>query len=286
MNNYQNKSKEIINDFFLLNNNILPAKDFHQEETTIYPSFYEVIRIIDGVPLFFEEHINRLEKSLNLLNFNLPYDKIFIKNQIHTLIKTNKCYNNNVKIVINSLDTESPKLFVYFITSKYPSIKDYKQGVNTILYKGERDNPNAKIIAKSFREKVNTEIKKANAYEAILVNQKDEITEGSRSNMFFVKDNVFYTSAAKDVLVGITRNRIIQLCNKLEYEIKEQTISLSFLNEIDGLFLTGTSPKILPISYINNKHYDSSKNTAIINLQQAYDDLINQYISKNKGSVG
>jgi len=115
-----------------------------------------------------------------------------------------------------------------------------------------------------------------------LVNQKGEITEGSRSNMFFVKNNVFYTSPSKDVLVGITRSRVIQLCTQLGYEVKEQEIPVSFLDEIDGLFLTGTSPKVLPIASVDTHQYDSSNNSAILALQKAYDDLINSYINKNK----
>lgn len=280
----QKQSKEIAKDYFLLNGKTLPASDFKQEDTTVYPSFYEVIRVIDGVPLFFEEHIQRLIKSLELLNYKLPWDENTIKEQIHTLIDINKCYNYNVKIVINGLNDEASNLFIYFITSNYPSEDKYEKGVHTILYRAERENPNAKVIAKSFRDAINESLKEANAHEAILVNQKEEITEGSRSNMFFVKNNVFYTSPAGDVLVGITRSRVIQLCTQLGYKVQEEPISVSFLDEIDGLFLTGTSPKVLPIASIDNKQYDSSNNSAILALRKAYDDLIYSYISKNKKS--
>jgi len=278
----QKQSKEIAKDFFLLNGKAISSSEFDQKTTTLYPSFYEVIRVIDGVPLFFEEHIQRLIRSLNLLNYVLPSDENTIKKQIHTLIEINKCYNYNVKIVVNKLNDKDPNLFIYFITSTYPNKDQYEKGVHSILYKAERENPNAKVIATSFRDAVNTCIKSVNAYEALLVNQKGEITEGSRSNMFFVKNNVFYTSPSKDVLVGITRSRVIQLCTQLGYEVKEQEIPVSFLDEIDGLFLTGTSPKVLPIASVDTHQYDSSNNSAILALQKAYDDLINSYINKNK----
>lgn len=283
--NSQNKPKEIAMDFFLLNNKMRTCNEFDQSKTSIYPSFYEVIRIIDGVPLFFEEHIDRLVKSLHMLNYELPCTENTIKTQIHNLIKINNCYNYNVKIVVNDLDDQNPNLFIYFISSKYPKDETYNKGVHTILYKGERDNPNAKIIAESFREKVNKKIQEENAYEALLVTQKNEITEGSRSNMFFVKNNTFYTSPGKDVLVGITRSQVINLCRKLGYKVKEEIIPVSLLDEIDGLFLTGTSPKVLPISSVDNKKYKSTTNTSILDLKKAYDDLINDYVNKNKGSM-
>ena len=284
MANTNNQSKEIAKDFFILNGMTIPASEFQQKDTTAYPSVYEVIRVIDGTPLFFEEHIERLIKSLDLLNYALPWDKKIIKDHIYELININKSYNYNIKIVINGLNTEKPNLFIYFITSNYPSDEQYTNGVHTILYEAERENPNAKVIAATFRDAVNKSIKNANAYEALLVNQKNEITEGSKSNLFFVKDNVFYTSPAKDVLLGITRDRIIQLCLQLNFEVREEVIPVSFLEEIDGLFLTGTSPKVLPIASIDNKNYDSSGNPAILALKKAYDDLINNYIAKSKES--
>jgi len=272
---------EIAQQYFLLNGNILPASDFKQEETTIFPSVYEVIRVIDGVPLFFEEHLERLVKSLEILNYTLPWDENFIKDQLYRLIDLNQCYNYNIKIVINGLDTENKNLFVYFITSKYPPQEQYENGVHTILYEAERENPNAKVIAKSFRDAVTKKMAESNAYEAILVNQKGEITEGSKSNIFLVKDNVFYTSPAKDVLLGITRHRVIQLCLQLGYAVKEEAVPASFIEEADGLFITGTSPKVLPIASVDDRVYHSSSNSAILDLRRAYDALIQEYIKKS-----
>ena len=217
-----------------------------------------------------------------ILGYEKPYDDETIKKHISKLLEINKCYNYNVKIIINKLDSKKPNLFVYYVVSNYPADELYEKGIHTILYEAERDDPNVKVIAADFREEVNKSIKNANAYEALLVNNKGEITEGSRSNVFFVKDNIFYTAPAKDVLVGITRKRIIQLCLKLGYKGIEEPINVNFLEDIDGLFLTGTSPKVLPIATIDNRKYNSSKNDAIKTVHDAYNKLINDYINKNK----
>lgn len=276
------KQKEIVKDYFLYNGDVLPSEKFDIEKATIYPSVYEVIRIIDGVPLFFEEHIERLWSSIEILGYEQPYDDETIKKHISKLPEINKCYNYNVKIIINALDSEKPNLFVYYVVSSYPADELYKTGVHTILYEAERKDPNVKVIAADFREKVNKSIKNADAYEALLVNNKGEITEGSRSNIFFVKDDVFYTAPAEDVLVGITRKRIIQLCLKLGYKVIEEPINVSFLEDIDGLFLTGTSPKVLPIGTIDSRKYNSGGNSAIKAVHDAYNKLIDDYINKNK----
>lgn len=281
----EKKQKEIAKDYFLFNGNVLPSEEFESEKTNIYPSFYEVIRVIDGVPLFFEEHINRLWSSMKLLNYEKPYEDETIKEYIYKLLEKNNCYSYNVKIVVNGLDSHNANLFIYFINSSYPTNEQYEKGVHSILYEGERDNPNAKVIAEAFRDKVNTSIKNANAYEALLVNNNNEITEGSKSNMFFVKNDVFYTAPAKDVLVGITRNRIIQLCVQLGYKVIEEPIHIDFLDRIDGLFLTGTSPKVLPIASVDDRIYQSSENDTIKALHDAYNQLIDNYIQKDKEAL-
>ena len=278
----EKKPAEIAKDYFLYNGDILPSEEFDIEKTTVYPSVYEVIRVIDGVPLFYEEHVNRLWSSVKLLGYKQPYEDTVIKEHILKLLELNKCYNYNVKIVINTLDSKNPNLFVYYVVSNYPAVELYEKGIHTILHEAERDNPNVKVIAATFRDKVNKSIENAGAYEALLVNNKGEITEGSKSNVFFVKDDVFYTAPAEDVLVGITRSRIIQLCLKLGYNIVEQPISVDFLEDIDGLFLTGTSPKVLPIASINERKYNSAGNSAIRAIHDAYNKLINDYIDKNK----
>ena len=84
------------------------------------------------------------------------------------------------------------------------------------LYFGERENPNAKIINLSFREKVNKKIREKNAYEAILVDRKGYITEGSKSNIFMIKDNMLLTSPVKAVLPGVTRGEIIDIAEEVK----------------------------------------------------------------------
>jgi branched-chain amino acid aminotransferase len=153
----------------------------------------------------------------------------------------------------------------------------YENGVKTILYFGERDNPNAKIVNENFREKVNREIKENNAYEAILVDSNGYITEGSRSNIFMIKGNKLLTSPVKAVLPGITRGEVIALAERLKIEVEEIEYKYLDINKLDGMFISGTSPKVLPIKQVND--ISLNVNNAIIKrLMQEYDDEINEYI--------
>lgn len=278
----EQKQKEIRQKYYSLNGNVYSTNEFNPDYITSKKSVYEVIRIQAGIPLFLEEHLIRLKNSINLLGYQYSFSDLHVKQQIHKLIHINQCYDLNVKIVVNELHSGSPNLFLYFISSTYPTAEDYKYGVHTTLYFAERQNPNIKAVAHSFREQINQVIKEAQCYEAILVNKNNEITEGSRSNIFLVKENKFYTAPSKDVLVGITRSRIMNLCDHLAIPVIEMSIPVTFLDEIDGLFMTGTSPKVLPIASVDQKKYNSADNILVQQIQRAYDKLIEDYIHAYK----
>ena len=168
-------------------------------------------------------------------------------------------------------------LRIFFIEHSYPSSEMYKNGVKAMLYFGERENPNAKIVNENFREKVNSEIKNKNVYEAILVDKNGYITEGSKSNIFMVKDDELLTSPIKAVLPGVTRGEIIKIAEKLGIEIKEVEYKYSDIDKLDGIFISGTSPKILPIKAVNDISLNPN-NSIIRKLMIEYDNEINQYI--------
>jgi branched-chain amino acid aminotransferase len=235
---------------------------------------YEVLRVINGKPIFLENHFKRMENSFKLIEqeVELTYEEIC--NKIYALIKKENKLEGNIKI---TYEVYSKQLKIFFIEHSYPSKEMYENGVKTILYFGERDNPNAKIVNENFREKVNKEIKENNAYEAILVDSDGYITEGSRSNIFMIKGNKLLTSPVKAVLPGITRGEVIALAERLKIEVEEIEYKYLDINKLDGMFISGTSPKVLPIKQVND--ISLNVNNAIIKrLMQEYDDEINEYI--------
>lgn len=235
---------------------------------------YEVLRVIDGKPLFLENHLARMENSFKLINeeFTLKFEEISAK--IKELIKHEEKNIGNIKITYK---INEKKLDIFFIDHFYPTEDMYENGVKTILYFGERENPNAKIVNDDFREKVNKEIKENCAFEAILIDRNGFITEGSKSNIFMVKDNKLLTSETKAVLPGVTRGEIIELAKKNGIEVEEVEYSYKNINELDGMFISGTSPKILPINSVGDIKINV-KNEIILKLMKAYNDEVDLYI--------
>lgn len=268
--------------YFIWNDKVLDISKLPDSEINKQPSVYEVIRVLSGVPLFLEEHLERLRNSIELLGFEHRSSFAETKDKIHNLIKINNYPQQNIKIVVNSLENSALNQFIFFIPSQYPTLEDYRQGVRTISFEAERHNPNAKVVANLLREKINKAIENSDVFEAILINNNGEITEGSRSNIFLVKDDKLYTAPAKDVLVGITRSRIIKIAVNLQIPVVEAPLPISSLQEIQGIFLTGTSPKVLPIATVDTLSFDSSNNNIINKIIEAYDSMITEYISSFK----
>jgi branched-chain amino acid aminotransferase len=111
------------------------------------------------------------------------------------------------------------------------------------------------------------------------VNEAGNITEGSRSNVFFVAGNKVFTSPDECVLKGITRDYVIQVIEKEGMQVDKTLVNTADLGHIEGVFITGTSIKALPVSMIDNITYSSSTHPKIVKIRDEFDMFINEYIS-------
>lgn len=267
--------------YFIYNNKVYSTEKFENVYNENSSSLYEVLRVNSSIPIFLEEHYERLINSGKILGHNISLSFDELKKQIYTLIEKNSVINHNIKIVINNLDGQSPNMYIFFVKTIYPKDFLYNEGVRTFTYNAERDNPNAKIINSNLRNTINNLLKEKNCYEAILVNNEGFITEGSRSNLFFIKDNTLYTTKGEDVLLGITRKRIVELARKSNISIKEESIHIDSLKDFSSVFISGTSPKVLPVCKVDSMDFNT-KDPLLLKIIKIYNDEIDNYISLNK----
>ena len=247
---------------------------------TTHQPVYEVIRVIDGIALFLEDHFERLRISVQIhgLHFEMEFPEF--RQNILELTKLNGKQNGNVKFILTEVEKKINWSFS-FIPHNYPTSNDYRNGVATGLLYAERENPNAKVIQNAVSKKANQLIADKILFEVLLVNQNGLITEGSRSNVFFVKGERFYTAQASKVLVGVTRKKVLECLDKLGFTTFEEAVSTSELGAFDAVFLTGTSPKVLPVHCIDNIHF-AAKNTFVEQLMIRYDLMIESYLKAHR----
>ncbi len=277
--------EQIRGKFFLLDDKILPASQFVPEVIEYGTTIYELIKIVDCVPIFYEEYMERLKKSLAAIGKEFWLSDQQLKDRIKYLIELNCVrHTDHLRIVISFDNLFYPgqdKLFMaYLVQTPIPTPEQYENGVRTLTLNAIRQNPNVKVYLPDLRRKAEQLIAKNNIYEVILLDNQNNITEGSRSNIFFIKQNTLYTASLHKVLPGITRKKVIQLSKKHGIDVKETTIHYSQLHQFQAAFLTGTSRKIVPVRSIDNFKFDP-KNQLLRQFRNWLDQEIKNYAIKH-----
>ncbi len=246
-------------------------------------SLYEVLRVIEGVPLFLEQHLERLKISARLTNLDLPLNDKEVSQRLQDLISSNRVENGNIKFVINYTEPGKPAdFYAYFVEHDYPTKEVYQKGVKTVLVHVERPNPNAKVDRADYRNTVDEAKRRTGSYEALLVDREGNVSEGGRSNLFMVKGDVVYTAPADKVLKGITRQMVLTACQNQGYQVVEKEISLEEMLNMDAIFISSTAPKVLPVSQVDDKIINSGSNKIIQDIMAGYDAIIDNYIKSHK----
>lgn len=243
------KTGKILGNKYVINGKSADTSDFTPDMST--DIYYEVVRLIDGKVLFLEDHLERFQRSLK--GSGLPFPgRDAILEHLNTLVRNNDFTLGNIRICLERTGETSSRLLCYFVPYVYPEPCTYLSGVQLVTYPHVRPNPGIKKWDNSFREAVNQYIRDFGVYEALLVNDKKQLTEGSRSNLFFLdSDHRLITPPEQDILPGITRKYVLEICHRKGLEVVERSIHLSELGDMEACFISGTSPKILPVWQID-----------------------------------
>lgn len=241
---------------FVLNGSLMPAELFDNSMVYEGDSVYEVIRIVKGNPVFFSDHMDRLEASARIGNKSLLADRQMLIKDFMNLSKTEKKKEINLKIVFN-YNKGIENYLLYFIEPVYPSEEQYIKGVKGILFRAERKEPETKVINHKLRSSIFHRLILEGGYEALLVNENGCITEGSRSNIFFLKGETLTTAPDETVLNGITRKYILEICRELKKAVVFRCIPADSISEFDAVFMTGTSPMVLPFCCIGDVYFQT-----------------------------
>ncbi len=242
-------------------------------------TYYEVVRLIDGKLLFLHDHLARLQQSITGSGIAYPGNKRIIEN-LGLLIHENSFKKGNIRICLQNSNGTTPILLCYFIPYFYPDPGMYKKGVKLCIYPHVRPNPGIKKWDDLFRNSVSSYILTQKVYEAALLNPQNQITEGSRSNLFFLdRTGTLITTPEKDILPGITRKYVLEIAADEGILIEERTISTDALDSLVSVFISGTSPKVLPVKQIDDFFFDVG-HPLLRRLMEKFDQLLDQNLSR------
>jgi branched-chain amino acid aminotransferase len=235
-------------------------------------SVFEGIRAYEtpqGSAIFrHQDHLDRLEKSSKLYYMELPYSQEQLREVTHELIARNgfkSCYIRPLvwrgygPMGLNPLDNPVEAMVAVWEWGAYLGEEGKRNGVRARVSSYRRISSESLIPhAKAGGQYLNSvlakiESVKAGYEEAILLDDKGYVCEGTGENVFVVKDGVIHTPGQADaILDGINRKSCIQIARDLGYEVVERNIARAELALADEVFLTGTAAELVPMREIDD----------------------------------
>jgi branched-chain amino acid aminotransferase len=211
-----------------------------------------------------------------MVGISIPYTPLFIHQQLLSLIEAENKSIGNIKFQLVS-GAAKCSFMAWFVPHSYPTVDDYQKGVNLLSFSTFRPVPGAKVLHPEMRQQMDELIKKHSVYEILMVHPDGYITEGSRSNFFMIRGKDVFTAPENDILKGITRKYVVQICEESHLSLRETRVAFTDLSQMESVFITGTSPKILPISCIDDLAFDVSHPVLRL-LMDKFDELIQNHL--------
>lgn len=232
---------------------------------------YETIKLRKGQLFSVQDHLDRLFSSAEKIDLVHNFKKEQVKDWINELVKKNALDSTNIKIIV--LGGGEPDLFIFMVNPLYVEKKEYREGSHATTFVYERFLPEAKSLNMLGSYIAYKEAKKENAYDAILIDHNGFAIEGTRSNLFFIKDKTLVTAPKEYILNGVTRRTVIDCAQQHGYALKEKRVHKNEMFDYDGAFLTNTSGKIVPLKSIDDSQYPEIT-PPLAELRKLYDDYL------------
>jgi branched-chain amino acid aminotransferase len=263
--------------------------DFYSQSLHYGYSVFEGIRSYkteDGTTKIFKatEHFDRFKISAQAINLPYTYNTQYLIAQTYKLLELNNLGDAYIRPVVyapaNMSFTQNTESFIFIQAWEMgPFLGDKRIRVMTSSF--QRPNPKGfKIHAKAAGHYVNSimasqEAKAAGYDEAILLDMHDHVAEAPGANVFFEKDGVLYTPGLGNILPGITRATVLELCATHAIPVVETSFGIDAIKGSDAAFFCGTAAEVIGLESIDDvpftKNWDE---TASKKIQSAYQKLV------------
>jgi branched-chain amino acid aminotransferase len=252
--------------------------------TTLYAGVdlgvYTALRTYDHIKfLELDAHLDRTEKSMALLGWDYKLDRDRFKHALHTAVSSYPEQEARVRYDVlsrpaQSLNSDSRELIA--LTPFKPEPKAvYTQGVGTDFVPSlVRYKPLAKTAEFAERRSRMLPTRSQAHYEYLLLDEDDNILEGTLTNFWGVRDGQVWT-AGKDVLEGITRKILLDLIPSMGIRLHEEAINRRDLPLLDEAFLSGSSRAVVPVVRIASYEIgDGRPGPATRQILRAYQEYV------------
>jgi branched-chain amino acid aminotransferase len=292
---YNNKT------FVYLNGEIIKASeakiDLYSETLHYGYGVFEGIRsykTVSGETKIFKarEHFDRLANSAAALNLPYPWQPDELIEATYEVLKRNELADAYIRPLVYAPANMSfsPNTESFIVIETWEMQPFLGEKLLSVMTSGfERPNPKAfKIEAKATGHYVNSilasqEAKAKGFDEALLKDIEGNIAEAPGANIFMEKDGRLITPQPGNILPGITRATVFEICERFQIPVEEKQISPEELRDADSAFFCGTAAEVIGIEKLDNISFPKSWNDSIgSKIQKAYKDIITEKTKKEK----
>ncbi|HWH62432.1 MAG TPA: branched-chain amino acid transaminase [Ginsengibacter sp.] len=286
------------NTFIYLNGEIVKAAeakiDLYSQTLHYGYGVFEGIRsykTASGETKIFKEneHFERLKNSADAMNIPYSWTAQELINATYEILKQNNQQDAYIRPLVYapanmSFNLNKDSFIVIETWEMQPFLGEKLLRVMTSSF--ERPNPKGfKIEAKATGHYVNSilasqEAKAKGFDEALLNDMNGFVAEGPGANVFMEINGVLYTPKLGNILPGITRATVLELCETLDIPVVERQITREEIHGADSAFFCGTAAEVIGMESLDNIPFKKQwKDTLGIQIQNAYKNLVTEKIS-------
>lgn len=246
---------------------------------------YEVIRVYDGEPFLLDEHMDRFERSAREISLKMPCERAELLGRMRGLIAANEIATGTIYVQMTRgvhprsqmfpPDSVPAEVTAFARPLDRPGAEQ-RNGVSAILTADMRwlrcDIKSLNLLPNVLARQT---ARKAGCYEAIQ-HRGEAVTEGAFSNVFIVAEGVVLTTPASNlILSGITRAKLLELCEACGWPVVERTVACQELLGAEEVFITSTVNEVMPVVRVNDQTIGNGEPGPVTrNLQKAFDRAI------------
>ncbi len=239
---------------------------------------FETLRVTQGKALFWKEHILRLKKSLRALQMPFPAVENILSRRTAQLIDLNHIDEGRLRL---SVWTKHRKIHWAVCTAPWKGMSPRKclRGLKMIIapQRIDESDPGVSLKMMAYRPYYQSFLyAQTNGYdEALLLNSKKEIVEGSRTNIFWVSDGLLFTPALKTgCLPGIVRSQVLKIARRKHIPCRTVCAQREIFSKAEEAFLTNSLLGIVPLAEVGGVRIGRNKKKGITGiLENAYRKL-------------
>jgi len=224
---------------------------------------FEFFRVMRGIPLFFEDHLARFQRSAQMLWLEPPWTLEQIQGFVAQLLQANGLQEAGVQLVLtggyspDAFTPTTPNLIIAQAEVKPYPPEQYERGVKVITQLNVRELPEAKTTDYLMAVKLIPRMRALGAVE-VLYHDGRRMLEGARSGLGIITPEGVLVTAGRDVLESITRRRLLGVAREL-FPIEERDIGLEEFFAAPEAFILSSTRGVMPVTQVDDRPVGSGQ---------------------------